>query len=111
MLIKTVPFAEATLMYLNVFGPYKYRSPERVRFTVSKEGIVSSLQTLDKTLKPSRVSQILRMTNERIEYWSGLCFSIEKDSYWVSYGVKDSEAWLAEFKKESVETFLNYSME
>lgn len=65
--------------------------------------------TLDKYLKPSRVSRFLRITNERIEYWSGLCFSIEKDSYWVSYGVKDSEAWLAEFKKEFIEDALLYS--
>ena len=66
--------------------------------------------TLDKELKPSRVSCFLRLTSERIEYWSGLCFSIEKDSYWVSYGVKDSEAWLAEFKKGSIEESLLYSL-
>ena len=66
--------------------------------------------TLDKDLKPSRVSCFLRLTSERIEYWSGLCFSIEKDSYWVSYGVKDSEAWLAEFKKEFVEESLIYNL-
>ena len=65
--------------------------------------------TLDKHLKPSRVSHFLRLTTERIEYWSCMCLSIEKDSYWVSYGVKDSEAWLAEFKKEFVEEALVYS--
>lgn len=66
--------------------------------------------TLDKDLKPSRVSRFVRLTNEKIEYWSGLSFSLERDSYWVSYGVKDDEAWLAEFKKEFVEECLQYSL-
>jgi hypothetical protein len=66
--------------------------------------------TLDKDLRPSRVSCWVRMTNERVEYWSGLCPSLEGDSYWVTYGVQDSQAFAAELKREGIERLLMYSM-
>jgi hypothetical protein len=61
--------------------------------------------TLDKNLKPSRVSCLVRMSKERIEYWSGMCESIEGDGYWITYGCKDSEAYIAEMKKERIEDY------
>jgi hypothetical protein len=66
--------------------------------------------TLDKDLRPSRVSCLLRMTKERIEYWSGMCLSIEGDSYWITYGTRDSEAYIAEILTSSIESLLMYNM-
>jgi tetratricopeptide (TPR) repeat protein len=67
--------------------------------------------TLDKDMKPSRVSCWVRMTKERVEYWSSLCKSIEGDSYWIMYGLKDSEAYAAEMKSEEIEKYMMYDME
>jgi hypothetical protein len=66
--------------------------------------------TLDRDLKPSRVSCWVRMTKERVEYWSGLTPSIEGDSYHVVYGLKDSEAYIAELKTGDIEATLFYDM-
>jgi hypothetical protein len=66
--------------------------------------------TLDRDLRPSRVSCWVRMTKERVEYWSGITPSIEGDSYWVVYGTKDSEAYIAELKTEEIENTLFYDM-
>jgi len=66
--------------------------------------------TLDRDLRPSRVSCWVRMTKERVEYWSGLTPSIEGDTYWVVYGTKDSEAYISELKKEDIEATLFYDM-
>jgi glycosyltransferase involved in cell wall biosynthesis len=66
--------------------------------------------TLDRDLRPSRVSCWVRMTKERVEYWSGLTPSIEGDSYHVVYGLKDSEAYIAELKTEDIEATLFYDM-
>jgi glycosyltransferase involved in cell wall biosynthesis len=66
--------------------------------------------TLDKDLKPSRVSCWVRFTSERVEYWSGMCQSLEGDSYWVTYGTQDSQAYIAELKKEEIEKLLFYSL-
>jgi hypothetical protein len=66
--------------------------------------------TLDKNLRPSRVSCWVRMTRERVEYWSGLAPSVEGDSYWVAYGTRDSEAYIAELKKEDIEATLFYDL-
>jgi glycosyltransferase involved in cell wall biosynthesis len=47
------------------------------------------------------VSRFVRMTQERVEYWSGLCCS--PDGYYVTYGLKDSEAYIAEIRKEMID--------
>jgi tetratricopeptide (TPR) repeat protein len=67
--------------------------------------------TLDESLKPSRISCLLRMSSERVEYWSGLCQSIEKDSYWLTYGVKDSEAYIAELQIPQIEGLMFYDVQ
>ena len=67
--------------------------------------------TLDKDLKPSRVSCFVRMTKERVEYWSGMCPSLEGDSYWITYGLKDSEAFIAEMLKTDIEPLLFYGID
>jgi tetratricopeptide (TPR) repeat protein len=64
--------------------------------------------TLGADLKPSRVSCFVRMTKERVEYWSGMTRSLEGDSYWITYGLKDSEAYAAEMKTEDIENVMFY---
>ncbi|NBV78020.1 hypothetical protein EBR66_07680 [bacterium] len=66
--------------------------------------------TLDKDLCPSRVSCFVRFTKERVEYWSGMCPSLEGDSFWVTYGTRDSEAYIAELKANTIENLLMYNM-
>jgi predicted GH43/DUF377 family glycosyl hydrolase len=65
--------------------------------------------TLGADLKPSRVSCFVRMTKERVEYWSGMTRSLEGDSYWITYGLKDSEAYIAEMRTEEIENVLLYN--
>jgi hypothetical protein len=57
--------------------------------------------TLNADFSPSRVSRFVRMTQERVEYWSGMCCS--PNGYYVTYGLKDSEAYIAELSKELIE--------
>lgn len=66
--------------------------------------------TLDAALRPSRVSCFVRMTKERVEYWSGMCPSIEKDSVWITYGTKDAEAYIAEMLLADIEPLLMYNL-
>jgi glycosyltransferase involved in cell wall biosynthesis len=66
--------------------------------------------TLDSQLKPSRVSCFVRFTKERVEYWSGMCPSLEGDSYWITYGTRDSEAYIAEMLTADIEPLLMYNM-
>ena len=66
--------------------------------------------TLDKDLRPSRVSCFVRFTKERVEYWSGMCPSLEGDSYWITYGTRDSEAYIAEMLTADIEPLLMYNM-
>ena len=65
--------------------------------------------TLNEDFTPSRVSCFVRMTQERVEYWSGMCPSIEGDSYWITYGLKDSEAYIAEMTGATIDGLLFYS--
>ena len=67
--------------------------------------------TLDKDLKPSRVSSFVRMTKEKVEYWSGMCCSLDGNSYWITYGLKDSEGYIAELESSNIEELLFYSFE
>jgi len=66
--------------------------------------------TLDASLRPSRVSCFVRFTKERVEYWSGMCPSLEGDSYWITYGTRDSEAYIAEMLAADIEPLLMYNM-
>jgi tetratricopeptide (TPR) repeat protein len=66
--------------------------------------------TLDAGLRPSRVSCFVRFTRERVEYWSGMCQSVEKDSVWITYGLKDSEAYIAEMLLTEIEPLLMYNI-
>ena len=66
--------------------------------------------TLNKDLTPSRVSCFVRMTKERVEYWSGMCQSLEGDSYYITYGLKDSEAYLAEMNTRDIENLMLYDL-
>jgi tetratricopeptide (TPR) repeat protein len=66
--------------------------------------------TLDAELRPSRVSCFVRFTKERVEYWSGMCESVEKDSVWITYGTKDAEAYIAEMLLTEIEPLLMYNL-
>jgi hypothetical protein len=66
--------------------------------------------TFTKDKKPSRVSCYVRMTKERVEYWSGMCPSIDGNSYHICYGLKDSEGYVSELSKESIEALLFHSL-
>ena len=66
--------------------------------------------TLDKDLRPSRVSCFVRFTKERVEYWSGMCESVEKDSVWITYGTKDAEAYIAEMRLTDIEPLMMYNL-
>jgi len=60
--------------------------------------------TLNADFSPSRVSRFVRMTQERVEYWSGMCSCV--GGYYVTYGLKDSEAYIAEITRERIEKLL-----
>lgn len=67
--------------------------------------------TLDYNLKPVRLSLVCRWTDDSIEYVSGLCPKrCGEDAYIVVFGTKDSEAYLAEMSKESIEKMLWFSV-
>jgi hypothetical protein len=66
--------------------------------------------TLDRNLRPSRVSCFVRLTKERVEYWSGMCASLEGDSMWITYGTRDSEAYIAEMLLTDIEPLLMYNI-
>ena len=66
--------------------------------------------TLDKDFKPSRVSALVRMTRERVEYVSGMCKKHNEDAYYITYGVKDSEAYLASMDKGDIEELMFYNV-
>jgi hypothetical protein len=66
--------------------------------------------TLDSQYRPSRVSCFVRFTKERVEYWSGMCPSLEGDSYWITYGTRDSEGYIAEMLFSAVEPLLMYNL-
>jgi len=66
--------------------------------------------TLDSNLQPSRVSCFVRFTKERVEYWSGMCPSLSGDSYFITYGTRDSEAYIAEMGSADIEPLLMYNM-
>ena len=66
--------------------------------------------TLDKDFKPSRVSSLIRMTKERVEYVSGLCKALDFDGFLMTYGVKDSEAYLAQLETKEVEKLFCYNL-
>jgi hypothetical protein len=39
-----------------------------------------------------------------------MCASLEGDSYWITYGTKDSEAYIAEMPFKDVEPLLMYNL-
>ena len=66
--------------------------------------------TLDKDFKPSRLSCFVRMSKERVEYWSGMCKAIDFDGYWITYGLKDSEAYIAKATTSDIEKLFFYNL-
>jgi len=104
--------------YRGSAGPVSWNGPDEAYLCVMHKVQIGEhgrryyhrFMTLDKDLRPSRVSCFVRMTKERVEYWSGMCASIEGDSYWVTYGTKDSEAYIAELTTAAIENLLMYNL-
>ena len=106
--------------YRGSAGPVAWRSAQHVderylcvmhKVYIGNEGrrYYHRFMTLDKDLKPSRVSCFVRMTKEKVEYWSGMCPSLEGNSYWITYGCKDSEGYISELESKEIEELLFYS--
>lgn len=69
--------------------------------------------TLDEQLRPSRASCWVRMTGERVEYWSGIAKGTGEDgaaTYWVTYGLQDSQAYVAELGAAEIEQLMFYDL-
>lgn len=104
--------------YRGSAGPVAWSGPNEAYLCVMHKVYIGDegrryyhrFMTLDSELRPSRVSCFVRMTRERVEYWSGMCPSIEGDSYWITYGTRDSEAYIAEMTKSAIENLLMYDM-
>jgi len=64
--------------------------------------------TLDADLKPVRISKIFLLADEAIQYVAGMCQSLTPGNYCISYGINDSQAWVAEVAKAEIEKSLFY---
>ena len=104
--------------YRGSAGPAPWTGPDEAYLCVMHKVYIGDegrryyhrFMTLDKDLRPSRVSCFVRFTKERVEYWSGMCPSLEGDSYWITYGTRDSEAYIAEMRMSDIEPLLMYNM-
>ena len=119
-----VPFTNSALClkeYRGSAGPTPWRSathPDEAYLCVMHKVYIGDagrryyhrFMTLDKELRPSRVSCFVRFTKERVEYWSGMCESVEKDSVWITYGTKDAEAYIAEIRLTDIESLMMYNL-
>ena len=70
----------------------------------------SRFLTLDEELIPLRLSIGIRFSERNIEYVSGLTQSVGGDSYLVTYGVNDAEAYVAEVSSATVSKMLCYDL-
>lgn len=66
--------------------------------------------TLGRDLKPRRVSKLFTVSDEDIQYVSGLSQAIEEGRYVLTYGVNDSQAWALEVEAGSIESALRFSV-
>jgi hypothetical protein len=48
------------------------------------------------------------MTNDPIQYVAGMCQTLEKRGYTLTYGVNDSQAWYMEVDTNVIEESLIY---
>jgi tetratricopeptide (TPR) repeat protein len=107
--------------YRGSAGPVEWKSskyPNEAYLTVMHKVFIGEdgrryyhrFMTLDKDLMPSRVSSWTKMTKERVEYWSGMCPNLEGDGYWITYGLKDSEGYMAEVKTTDIEELMFYDV-
>lgn len=64
--------------------------------------------TLDAGLKPVRISKIVLLADETIQYVAGMCQSLTPGNYCLSYGINDSQAWVVEVAKTEIEKSLFY---
>jgi tetratricopeptide (TPR) repeat protein len=66
--------------------------------------------TLGDDLVPVRISKIVCLTDEAIQYVAGMCQAITPGNYILSYGVNDSQAWAAEIEASEIEKMLTYTL-
>ena len=66
---------------------------------------------LDQGLKPLLLSCSFRLSDQNIEYVSGMTRSLDGDSYLVTFGVNDSEAYLANVVGKTISDMLCYNLQ
>lgn len=66
--------------------------------------------TLDEDLRPLKMSCSFRLGERNIEYVSGLTRSVDGTGYVVTYGVNDSEAYVAEVGADVIQSMLCYDL-
>jgi len=64
--------------------------------------------TLSDTLKPVRVSRIITLADDAVQYVAGMCQSLTVRNYVLSYGINDSQAWAVEIEGSAIEASLEY---
>jgi hypothetical protein len=95
-----VPFGDGWLMVVH----YSHYSDGGRRY-------YHRFMTLDSEFKPALMSCSFRLGERNIEYVSGLTQSLEGDSYIVTYGVNDSEAYVAEIDTKVIKSMLCYDLQ
>jgi tetratricopeptide (TPR) repeat protein len=66
--------------------------------------------TLDEGLIPVRISTIVTLTDDAVQYVAGMCMSLTPKNYVLSYGVNDSQAWAVEVEGSAIEASLAYTL-
>jgi glycosyltransferase involved in cell wall biosynthesis len=95
-----VPFKDGTWLMIVHYSHY----------SDSGRRYYSRFLTLDEELVPLRLSVGFRFSERNIEYVSGLTQALSGDSYLVTYGINDSEAYVAEVSLTTVSKMLCYDL-
>jgi glycosyltransferase involved in cell wall biosynthesis len=66
--------------------------------------------TLDEGLIPVRISTIVTLADEAVQYVAGICMALKPKNYVLSYGINDSQAWAVEVEGSAIEASLTYTL-
>lgn len=66
--------------------------------------------TVNNDLTPSRLSRVFTLTDDAIQYVSGMCVSLLEGHYVVTYGINDSQAWAIEVDAKVIEGAMTYAL-
>ena len=64
--------------------------------------------TLDTDLQPTRISRVFTVSDDAIQYISGMCKSLNPDKYIITYGINDCQAWAIEVDAAAIDESLVY---